>query len=133
MVDRQLRSGDVALAPQGGDHFGRQEVRVDDHIPRFRAKKLQKPAKIQLLDQQPQAVALVLCRGNAIEQVVEIAQRMGHSIHQVEIRPAIELAEGGVGEVQHVEILHDGRRIEPPQGQLDGLGGAQMAGAHGCR
>ena len=93
-------------------------------------KNFEQPAEIQLLDQEPQAVALVLRRWGPVQQVVEVAQRVGHPIHQIEIGPAIEPAEGGVGQFQHVEVLHRGRRIQLCQRQGNGLGRAQMARSH---
>ena len=117
------------LLPQRGDDLGRQEVRVDDHVPRAPLQQPEELPQVELLDQQPQAVALALRRGRRGRAGRRSTRDVRRLVDQVEIRPAVEPAEGGVGEVQHVEVLDGRRGIELPQGHFDGLGRAEMAGA----
>ena len=86
--------------------------------------------QVELLDGQPQAVAAIACpEGWAVEQVVEVAEDVRGLVDQIEVGLAVEPAEGGVGQFQNVEVADDGFGHGLPQGQLDGLGGAHVAGA----
>ena len=67
----------------------------------------------------------------AIEQIVDVAQDMRGFVDQIEIGGAVEAAEGGVGEGEDVDVADEGVRGHLLEGQLDGLGGAHVAGADG--
>ena len=62
-------------------------------------------------------------------QVVEVAEDVRRLVDQIEVGLAVELAEGGVGQFENVDVADDGVGHGLAQGQLDGLGGADVAGA----
>ena len=57
-----------------------------------------------------------------VHEVVEVTQNMGSAIDKVQVGGAIDSAESGVGQLQHIDILHGGSGIELPAGKLHGLG-----------
>jgi hypothetical protein len=128
--DGQLRRVKALLTPQRSDNLGRQEVRVDDHVPRLLLEKLREAPQVELFDRQAEPIALAPRPPRPVEHVVEIPQHVRHSIDQVQIRLAIQPAKGCVGQVEHVQVLDDGPGIKLPQGKFDRLGSAQMARAH---
>src|SRR5262249_16305831 len=74
--------------------------------------------------------ASVLARAaGPIEHVVEITQNVRRPVDEIEIRLAIEPAKGGVGQLEHVDVLDRGLGHDLTQGQLDRLSSPQMPGA----
>ena len=62
----------------------------------------------------------------AIHQVVKVAQHVRRFVDEVEIRLRIDTAKGGIRQLEHVDILDDGLRIELFERQLDSLRRPQM-------
>ena len=119
---REMRRVDLAFAAERGNDLCRQEVRVDDHVPGVVSQQTQQPPQVQAFDQQPQAVGLALCRRRPVEHVIGEAQQVRGRVDQVDIQLAIQTAEGGVGQIQDVDVLDLRLRGKLPQGQFDRLG-----------
>ena len=119
----RLRHGELAFAAQGGDDLGRQEMRVDDQVARLVLEQPHERLQVELLDQQPQLVAAIAPRKTGpVEHVVEVTEDVRRLVDQVEIRLAVDAAEGGVGQGEHVEVPDNGLGADLAQGQLDRLG-----------
>ena len=127
-----LRHRHFVLLAQGRDDLGRQEMRVDDQVPLLALEEANQLAEVELFQGEAEAVAAVLAGpAGLIEQVVEIAEDVRRVVDQVKVSPAIDPAKQGVGQLEDVLIAHGGRGQHLAQGQLDRLGGPEMAGTDG--
>ena len=90
--DGQVRRVDFLLVPECGDHFRRQEVRVDDDIPTPAPQEPEELPKVELFDHVTEPVALLSGRGFAVHQVVEVAQHVRRPVHQVQVGLGVERA-----------------------------------------
>ena len=122
---------DLSLLPERGDDFRGQKVRIDDEVPRLFLQELQERFEVELFEIEPQLVGALLGRTGQIEHVVEVAQDVRRLVDEVEVELPVNAFEETIRHVEDVNIAHGriGQRL--PGGQLDGLGGAQMAGADG--
>ena len=127
----RMRHGQFLPCAQMGDDLRRQEVRVDDQVPRFLLEKLQKHLEVELFQAEPELVAPAL-GGGPIEQIVKVAEHVRGHVDQIEIELAIEPAKEPVGHFQHVVIFHVGVGHHFSQGDLDSLGGTHMTCTNGC-
>src|SRR5579884_678829 len=109
-------------------------MRVDDKVPRLVLQEADEAAQIEFLDGQPQPITTVLAGpARLIKQIVKVAEDVRCLVDKIEIGLAVELAEGGVGPFEDIDIAYRRLRCDLAQGQLDSLGGAEMAGTDGCR
>ena len=122
--DRDLRQRQLLFLAQRGDDLGRQEMRVDDQIPRLLLQQADERRRLSFSTARPQPIALACRAARLVEHVVEIAEHVRRLVHQVQIGLAVDAAEGGVGQLQHVEVRDHRIGRQLAQGQFDGLGRA---------
>ena len=76
--DDHLRNVEFALSPQRGDDLGRQEVRVDDEVPRFGLQEADEAAQVEPFQGEAESVGARDGRAaGAIEEIVEVAVNVG--------------------------------------------------------
>ena len=92
-----------------------------------------KAAQVHAFDEQPEAIPPPLGTDRSVEAVVQIPQHVRGSIDQIEVRLAVDPAEGGRGQGQHVGVLHGRGWVDPGDCRRDRLGGPQVPGTDGCR
>jgi hypothetical protein len=114
------------------DHLGGEEMRVAHDVGIERAQELDQRLRVQPLREQPQAVARGVSR-RPIRAVVQHAHELGRFVDEVEVALAVETPERPGRQRQHVDVADV--RVGPAllAGQLDRLGGAQVARAGRCR
>src|SRR5260221_616402 len=78
-----LPERNLPIAPQAGNNFGGQEMRVDDDIPTIVVQQIEKLREIQLLDEQSQAIALRSRPARLVEHVIKESQHMRRFVHQI--------------------------------------------------